>query len=33
MPKIVLEHVTKRWGDFYGAKDLNFTIEDREFIY
>ena len=21
MPKIVLEHVTKRWGDFYGAKD------------
>ena len=32
MPKIVLEHVTKRWGDFYGAKDLNFTIEDQEFI-
>ena len=32
MPKIVLEHVTKRWGDFYGAKDLNFVIEDREFI-
>ena len=32
MPKIVLEHVTKRWGDFYGAKDLNFTIENREFI-
>ncbi len=32
MPKIVLEHVTKKWGDFYGAKDLNFTIEDREFI-
>ncbi len=32
MPKIVLEHVTKRWGDFYGAKDLNFTIDDREFI-
>ena len=32
MPKIVLEHVTKRWGDFYGAKDLNFTIEDHEFI-
>ena len=32
MPKIVLEHVTKRWGDFYGAKDLNFVIDDREFI-
>ena len=32
MPKIVLEHVTKRWGDFYGAKDLIFVIEDREFI-
>lgn len=32
MPKITLEHVTKRWGDFYGAKDLNFVIDDREFI-
>ena len=32
MPKIVLEHVTKKWGDFYGAKDLNFVIDDREFI-
>ncbi len=32
MPKITLEHVTKKWGEFYGAKDLNFVIEDREFI-
>ena len=32
MPKIVLEHVTKRWGNFYGAKDLNLVIEDREFV-
>ena len=32
MPKITLEHVTKRWGEFYGAKDLNFVIDDREFI-
>ena len=32
MPKIVLEHITKRWGDFYGAKDLNLVLEDREFV-
>lgn len=32
MPKIVLEHVTKRWGNFYGAKDLNLVLEDREFV-
>ena len=32
MPKIVLEHVTKRWGNFYGAKDLNIVLEDREFV-
>jgi len=32
MPKIELIHVTKRWGDFFGADDLNMTIEDRGFV-
>ncbi len=32
MPEIVLEHVTKQWGDFYGVKDLSMTIQDRDFI-
>lgn len=32
MPKIVLENVTKRWGDFYGADHLNMVIEDQAFI-
>lgn len=32
MPKIVLEHVTKKWGNFYGVKDLNLVIDDREFV-
>ena len=32
MPRIVLEHVTKKWGNFYGVKDLNLVIEDREFV-
>lgn len=32
MPEIILKNVTKRWGDFYGVKDLSMTIEDRAFI-
>lgn len=32
MPKIILEHVTKKWGNFYGVKDLNLVIDDREFV-
>ena len=32
MPKIVLEHVTKRWGNYYGVDDLNLVIEDNSFI-
>ena len=32
MPKIVLENVTKRWKDFYGADHLNMVIEDKAFI-
>ena len=35
MPKIVLEHITKRFGSNSGAnavQDLNMVIEDREFI-
>lgn len=32
MPKIVLEHITKRYGGFYAVDDLNLTIEDRSFV-
>ena len=32
MPKIVLEHVTKRWGHYYGVDDLNLVIDDNSFI-
>ena len=32
MPKIVLEHVTKRFDKFVAVDDLNMVIEDRGFI-
>ena len=32
MPKIILEHVTKRWGNFYGVDDLNLVIDDNAFV-
>jgi multiple sugar transport system ATP-binding protein len=32
MPKIVLEHVTKRWGNYFGVDDLNLVMEDNSFI-
>src|SRR5574344_2091488 len=32
MPKIVLEHVTKRWNNFYGVDDLNLVMDDNSFI-
>ena len=32
MPKITLEHVTKRWGNFYGVDDLNLVIDDNAFV-
>ncbi len=32
MPEIKLEHVTKRWGKFYGVDNLNLDIEDNSFI-
>ena len=32
MPKIVLEHVTKRWDKFYGVDDLNLVIDDNAFV-
>ena len=32
MPKITLEHVTKRFDKFVAVEDLNMVIEDREFI-
>lgn len=32
MPRIELQHVTKRWGKTTAVNDLNMVIEDREFI-
>ncbi len=32
MPEIILTNVSKKWGDFYGVKDLSMTIEDRDFV-
>ena len=32
MPKITLEHVTKRFDKFVAVDDLNMEIEDRDFI-
>jgi len=32
MPKIILEHVTKRFDKFVAVDDLNMVIEDRDFI-
>ena len=32
MPKIVLEHITKRWDKFYGVDDLNLVIDDNAFV-
>ncbi len=32
MPGIKLEHVTKRWGKFYGVDDLSLEIKDNAFV-
>lgn len=32
MPRIELINITKRWGDFFGVKNLNMVIEDRDFV-
>ena len=32
MPKIVLEHVTKKFDKFVAVEDLNMEIEDRGFV-
>ncbi|MEL3912681.1 ABC transporter ATP-binding protein [Treponema pedis] len=32
MPEIILQNVTKRWGKFYGADNLNLTIENNSFV-
>ena len=32
MPKIVLEHITKRYDKFYAVDDLNLVIEDNAFV-
>ena len=32
MPEIKLEHVTKRWKNFYAVDDLNLVIDDNAFV-
>ena len=32
MPEIKLEHVTKRWKNFYAVDNLDLTIEDNAFV-
>ncbi|MCI1245692.1 MAG: ABC transporter ATP-binding protein [Bacilli bacterium] len=32
MPKIVLNHVSKHYGNFYAVDDLNLEIEDKSFL-
>ena len=32
MPKIILEHVTKRFDKFVAVENLNMVIEDRDFV-
>ncbi len=32
MPRILLEHITKRWDKFYAVEDLNLVIEDNAFV-
>ena len=32
MPEIKLEHVTKRWGKFFGVDDLNLVIDNNAFV-
>lgn len=32
MPKIVLNHLVKRWDGFYGVDDLNLVIDDNAFV-
>jgi len=32
MPKITLEHVSKRWNGFYAVDDLSLVMEDHSFI-
>ena len=32
MAEILLKNITKKWDDFYGAKDINLKIEDQEFL-
>lgn len=32
MPEIILNNITKRWGNFYGVKNLNLVIKDHSFV-
>lgn len=32
MAEVILSNINKRWGDIYGVKDMNLSIEDKEFL-
>jgi iron(III) transport system ATP-binding protein len=32
MPKIILENIVKRWGNYYAIDNLNLVIEDNSFV-
>ncbi len=32
MAKIIFKKITKKWGDFYGVKNINLEIKDKEFL-
>src|SRR5574341_1396418 len=32
MANVTYEHVTKRWGDVIGVKDLHIDVADKEFL-
>lgn len=32
MPKIILEHIEKQFGNFFAVRDLNMTIDDETFV-
>ncbi len=32
MANVIYDHVTKRWGDVFGVRDLSLEIEDKEFM-
>lgn len=32
MPEVILNNITKKWGDFVAVKNLSMTIDDGAFI-